>query len=51
MAPHHIVTVGGGLLLESDDWDAAGHADAEAHDRDYAVTHETEDWFGRIFGD
>jgi 2-polyprenyl-6-methoxyphenol hydroxylase-like FAD-dependent oxidoreductase len=35
-------------LLESDDWDAAGHAYAEAHDRDYGIVHESEDWFARI---
>ena len=38
-------------LLESGDWDAAGHAYAETHDRDYAVTHETEDWFARILAE
>lgn len=35
-------------LLESDDWDAAGHAYAEAHDRDYETVHETEDWFAQL---
>ncbi|MCH8815993.1 MAG: FAD-dependent monooxygenase, partial [Chloroflexi bacterium] len=38
-------------LLESDDWDAAGHAYAQAHDRDFAITHETEDWFARILAE
>jgi 2-polyprenyl-6-methoxyphenol hydroxylase-like FAD-dependent oxidoreductase len=36
-------------LLEGDDWDAAGHAYADAHDHDYAIVHETEDWFTRLF--
>jgi 2-polyprenyl-6-methoxyphenol hydroxylase-like FAD-dependent oxidoreductase len=35
-------------LLQSDDWDAAGHAYAEAHDHDFAIVHETEDWFTRL---
>lgn len=35
-------------LLESEDWDSAGHAYAEAHDRDYGIVHETEDWFTRV---
>jgi 2-polyprenyl-6-methoxyphenol hydroxylase-like FAD-dependent oxidoreductase len=35
-------------LLASEDWDAAGHAYAEAHDRDFAVVHETEDWWTRL---
>lgn len=35
-------------LLESDDWDAAGHAYAEAHDRDYGIVHETEEWFAEL---
>jgi 2-polyprenyl-6-methoxyphenol hydroxylase-like FAD-dependent oxidoreductase len=35
-------------LLENDDWNAAGHAYAGAHDRDYGIVHETEDWFARI---
>jgi menaquinone-9 beta-reductase len=28
-------------LLESDDWDAAGHAYAEAHDRRFETVHRT----------
>ena len=36
-------------LLASSDWDAAGHAYAEAHDRYYAVLHAVEDWLTRLF--
>jgi 2-polyprenyl-6-methoxyphenol hydroxylase-like FAD-dependent oxidoreductase len=35
-------------LLQTDDWDAAGHAYAEAHDRDFGIVHETEGWFTRL---
>lgn len=38
-------------LLQSDDWDAAGHAYAEAHQRDYDIVHTTEDWFTRLLYD
>ena len=38
-------------LLESADWDAAGHAYADAHDHDYGIVHETEDWFSRILAE
>ena len=36
-------------LLANDDWDAAGHAYAEAHDRDYGVIHTVEDWLTQFF--
>jgi 2-polyprenyl-6-methoxyphenol hydroxylase-like FAD-dependent oxidoreductase len=35
-------------LLGESDWDAAGHAYAEAHDRYYAALHSAEDWFTRL---
>jgi 2-polyprenyl-6-methoxyphenol hydroxylase-like FAD-dependent oxidoreductase len=35
-------------LLSNDDWDAAGDAYAAAHDRDFEIVHETEDWFTRL---
>jgi 2-polyprenyl-6-methoxyphenol hydroxylase-like FAD-dependent oxidoreductase len=36
-------------LLSSDDWDAAGHAYAEEHDRYYGVLHTVEDWCTQFF--
>ena len=38
-------------LTGSDDWDAAGHAYADAHARGFAVIHATEDWFSTLFLD
>ena len=36
-------------LLADDDWDAAGHAYAEEHDRHFGAVHTTEDWFTQLF--
>jgi fermentation-respiration switch protein FrsA (DUF1100 family) len=36
-------------LLASDDWEAAGHAYAAAHDRHVQTVHRTEDWFTELF--
>jgi menaquinone-9 beta-reductase len=36
-------------LLSDEDWDTAGHAYAEAHDRDYQVIHTVEDWLRAMF--
>jgi 2-polyprenyl-6-methoxyphenol hydroxylase-like FAD-dependent oxidoreductase len=36
-------------LLEQDDWEKAGDAYAEEHDRHYGVIHEVSRWFSRIF--
>ena len=35
-------------LLESEDWDAAGHAYAAAHDEYYGRLHTFEDWFTKL---
>src|SRR5262249_23550658 len=36
-------------LLSQKDWDAAGHAYAELHDRDYQVSHPVEEWLRAMF--
>jgi len=36
-------------LLETEDWDAAGHAYADAHDEYYGRLHTFEDWFTKLF--
>jgi menaquinone-9 beta-reductase len=36
-------------LLRSDDWDAAGNAYAEAHDRYYEALRTVEDWYTTLF--
>lgn len=36
-------------LLSHEDWEAAGHAYAELHDRDYQVIHTLEDWLRAMF--
>jgi menaquinone-9 beta-reductase len=36
-------------LLANDDWDAAGHAYASAHDHHFQTVHHTEDWFTQLF--
>jgi 2-polyprenyl-6-methoxyphenol hydroxylase-like FAD-dependent oxidoreductase len=36
-------------LLSTEDWDAAGHAYAAAHDRYYDSVRTTNDWFTKIF--
>jgi 2-polyprenyl-6-methoxyphenol hydroxylase-like FAD-dependent oxidoreductase len=36
-------------LLSREDWDAAGHAYAEQHDRYYGALHTITGWFGQIF--
>ncbi len=36
-------------LLETNDWDAAGHAYADEHDRYFAVARKVEDWFRSLF--
>lgn len=36
-------------LLAYNDWDAAGHAYAVAHDRDYDAIHKATQWFGQLF--
>ena len=38
-------------LLAGEDWDAAGHAYAEEHDRCYRETHTCDNWFTDIFLD
>ena len=37
------------VLLADDDWDAAGHAYAEEHDRQFHDLHKVESWFTCIF--
>jgi 2-polyprenyl-6-methoxyphenol hydroxylase-like FAD-dependent oxidoreductase len=36
-------------LLSHTDWDAAGHAYAQEHDRYYGVLHTNDTWWGEIF--
>jgi 2-polyprenyl-6-methoxyphenol hydroxylase-like FAD-dependent oxidoreductase len=36
-------------LLETEDWDAAGHAYATAHDRYYGTLRTMEDWITKLF--
>ena len=36
-------------LVADDDWDAAGHAYAAAHDRHYAAIHTCDNWFSELF--
>jgi 2-polyprenyl-6-methoxyphenol hydroxylase-like FAD-dependent oxidoreductase len=36
-------------LLEDDDWERAGHAYAEEHDRYYNAVHPAEDWLTQLF--
>ena len=36
-------------LLNHDNWDAAGHAYAEEHDRHYGVVHTLDNWFSDFF--
>jgi len=36
-------------LLSYDDWDAAGHAYAEEHDRHYGVIHTLDNWLSEFF--
>jgi len=36
-------------LLETNDWDAAGHAYADEHDRYFTVARKVEDWFRSLF--
>jgi menaquinone-9 beta-reductase len=36
-------------LLSREDWDSAGHAYAEEHDRYYGALHTITGWFGKIF--
>lgn len=36
-------------LLQTSDWDKAGHAYAEEHDRYYEALHLVEDWYIRLF--
>jgi menaquinone-9 beta-reductase len=36
-------------LLSTDDWESAGHAYAEEHDRTYGVIHEVSRWFTSMF--
>src|SRR2546428_3267695 len=38
-------------LVADDDWDRAGHAYAEEHDRYFQVTHTMEDWLTQLFMD
>jgi hypothetical protein len=38
-------------LVNSADWDAAGHAYAREHDRCYQAVHTWEDWFTTFFYD
>jgi 2-polyprenyl-6-methoxyphenol hydroxylase-like FAD-dependent oxidoreductase len=38
-------------LSSNDDWDAAGHAYADEHDRYYGALHAVEDWFTTFFYD
>ena len=35
-------------LLSHDDWEVAGHAYAEAHDRHYGVIHTVDNWFTEL---
>lgn len=36
-------------LLRQENWDAAGHAYAEEHDRHYGVIHTVENWLSQMF--
>ncbi len=36
-------------LRGDDDWDAAGHAYAEEHDRHYGVVHTVDNWLSEFF--
>jgi 2-polyprenyl-6-methoxyphenol hydroxylase-like FAD-dependent oxidoreductase len=36
-------------LTANDDWDAAGHAYAEAHDRVFGAVHTVDDWLTQFF--
>jgi len=36
-------------LLADDDWDRAGRAYADGHDRGFAAIHSAEDWFTTLF--
>jgi menaquinone-9 beta-reductase len=36
-------------LLRHENWDEAGHAYAEAHDRHYGVIHRVENWLSQMF--
>jgi len=36
-------------LVADNDWDAAGHAYAAAHDRHYAAIHTCDNWFSELF--
>ena len=36
-------------LLANTDWDAAGHAYAEEHDRHYGVIHTVDNWQTQMF--
>ena len=36
-------------LLRDDDWERAGHAFADEHDRAYGVIHDVSRWFTRLF--
>jgi hypothetical protein len=36
-------------LLETDDWDAAGHAYAQARSEYFKASHTVESWFSRFF--
>lgn len=36
-------------LLNNDDWEKAGHAYAEEHDRNYGVIHKVTGWFSSMF--
>lgn len=38
-------------VLANDEWDAAGHAYAAAHDRYYGDVHTVENWFTSCFMD
>jgi hypothetical protein len=38
-------------LLESADWEAAGHAYARQHDHHYGVVHTVENWLSEVFMD
>lgn len=38
-------------LLAQEDWETAGHAYAEEHDRYYGVIHRVSHWFGKVFFD
>ncbi len=36
-------------LLAHDDWEAAGHAYADAHDRHYGIVHRADGWYRDVF--